>query len=69
MNICSKIESLYYNAALAITGVIKRSSKEKLNQELRFEYLSSRRWFRKPFLSFKVVVNKLPKIEIFMVTF
>ena len=43
MNICSKIESLYYNAALAITGVIKRSSKEKLNQELRFEYLSSRR--------------------------
>ena len=43
MNICYKIESLRYNAALAIAGTIKGSSKEKLYQEFDFEYLSSRR--------------------------
>ena len=43
MNICYKIESLRYNAALAIAGTIKGSSKEKLYLEFDFEYLSSRR--------------------------
>ena len=43
MNICNLIESLQYNAALAITVAIRGSSKEKLLQELGFEYLSSRR--------------------------
>ena len=46
-NIYNKIESLQYNAALAITGAIRGSSKEKLYQELGFEHLSSRRWLRK----------------------
>ena len=41
MNICNKIESFQYNAALAITGTIRGSSKEELYQELGFEYLSS----------------------------
>ena len=59
MNICNKIESLQYNAALAITGAIRGSSKEELFQELGFEYLSSRRWLRK-ILFYKIVVNKLP---------
>ena len=60
MNICNKIESLQYNAALAITGAIRGSSKEKLFQELGFEYLSSRRWLRKLCLFHKTVVNKSP---------
>ena len=60
MNICNKIESLQYNAALPITGAIRGSSKEKLFQELGFEYLSSRRWLRKLRLFYKIVVNKLP---------
>ena len=34
MNICNKFESLQYNAALAITGAIRGSSKKKLFQEL-----------------------------------
>ena len=42
MNICNKIESLQYNAALAITSAIRGSSKGKLYQELGFEYLSSK---------------------------
>ena len=60
MNIYDKIESLQYDAALAITGVIRGSSKENLYQELGFEYLSSRRLFRKLCLFYKIVVNKLP---------
>ena len=30
MNICNKIESLQFNTAIAITGAIRGSSKEKL---------------------------------------
>ena len=43
INICNKIESLQYSAAIAITEAIRGSSKEKMLQELGFEYLSSRR--------------------------
>ena len=43
MNICNKVESLQYNAALATTGEIRGSLKEKLYLELGFEYFSSRR--------------------------
>ena len=55
IKICNKIESLQYNAALAITGAIGDSSKEKLYQELGFEYLSSSRWLR------KLAVNMSPR--------
>ena len=58
MNICNKIESLQYNAALAITGATRGSSKRKLYQELGFEYLSSGRWLGKLCLFYKIVVNK-----------
>ena len=60
MNICNKIESLQYNAALAITGAIRGSLKEKLYQELGFDFLSSRRWLRKLCLFYKTVVSKSP---------
>ena len=40
----NKIKSLQYNAALAVAGAIRESSKEILHQILDFEYLSSRRW-------------------------
>ena len=42
-SISKKIESVQYNAALAITGAIKGSSREKLYQELGLEYLYRRR--------------------------
>ena len=38
-----KIESVQYNAALAITGAIRGTSKEKLYQELGLESLKDRR--------------------------
>ena len=42
-----KIESLQYNAALAITGTIRGTSKEKNDQELGLESLQQRRCYRK----------------------
>ena len=43
---CNKLESIQYNAALAITGAIRGTSKVKLHKELGLEFLKSRRWFR-----------------------
>ena len=40
----SKIESVQYNASLAITGAIRGTSPENLYQELGLESLKSRRW-------------------------
>ena len=39
----NKLESVQYNAALAITGAIRGSTREKLYQELGLESLKSRR--------------------------
>ena len=39
-----KIESVQYNAALAITGAIRGTSRDKLYKELGLESLQSRRW-------------------------
>ena len=42
-----RLESIQYNAALAITDAIRGSYREKLYQELGFESLQQRRWYRK----------------------
>ena len=42
-----KLESIQYDAALAITGAIRGTSSEKLYQELGLESLQQRRWYRK----------------------
>ena len=42
-----KLESIQYNAALALTGAIRGSSRKKLYQELGLESLQQRRWYRK----------------------
>ena len=56
-----KMESIQYNAALAITGAIRGSSREKLYQELGLESLQQRRWYRKLCYIFKLTKNKSPK--------
>ena len=48
LNLCNIIESCQYNA------------KEKLYQELGFEYLNSRRWLRKLCTFYRIVRNKSP---------
>ena len=45
------------NAALAITGAIRGTSREKMYQELDLESLQQRRWYGKLCLFFK-----MPKI-------
>ena len=45
-----KIESIQYNAALAVTGTIRGTSKDKLYKELGFEYLCSKRLLKRIYL-------------------
>ena len=54
----AKLELCQYNAALAMTGAIKRSSPEKLYQEFGIEHFCLRRWFTNIF--YKVIKNKSP---------
>ena len=55
-----KSESVQYNAALAITGAIRGTSKEKLYQELGLESLKDRRWLRRMAYLYKIISTKLP---------
>ena len=54
------LESINYNAAIAITGAIRGTSSEKLFQELGLEYLKSRRWVRKLCLFYKIFHKESP---------
>ena len=57
----AKMESIQYNACLAITGAIRGTSREKIYQELGLESLQLRHWYRKLCLFYKVFKNKHPK--------
>ena len=51
-SLSDKIESVHHKAMLAIIGVIREFSYEKLYQELGFESLRNRRWLRRmPYLN------------------
>ena len=52
-----KIKSIQYNAALAITGAIKGTSRKKLYKELGLETLKSRRWLKKLCCFYKIKNN------------
>ena len=53
-----KLESVQYNTCLALTGAIRGSSQEKIYQELGFESLQVRRWYKKLCLFYKVLKNE-----------
>ena len=57
----AKMESIQYNACLAITGAIRGTSREKAYQELGLESLQLCRWYRKLCLFYKVFKNEHPK--------
>ena len=61
---CNKIETCQYNEVLAITGVIRGSSKERLCQELGFDYLSLRRCLRKLCTFYMIVRKKIPWLSL-----
>ena len=59
-----KLESIQYNACLAITGAIRGTSTEKIYQELGLKSLKPGRWFRK-FCHFnKIIQRKTPLVFI-----
>ena len=57
---CEKLESVQYKVALAITGAIKGSSREDIYQELSFESLKSRRWYKRLSCMFNIMNDKVP---------
>ena len=61
MSFQQKLESIPYNACLAITGVIRDTSKEKLYQKLGLESLQLRRWYRKLGMFYKIFKSKSPQ--------
>ena len=56
-----KVESIQQNAALAITGPIRRTSKEKLFKEQDLESLQHRRWYRKLCYLYKILKDQSPE--------
>ena len=57
---CNKLESIQYNAGLAITGAIRGTSKTKLYKELGLEFLKSRRRFRQLCTFYKIRTYNIP---------
>ena len=55
-----KLDSVQYNAALAITGCIRGTSTSKLFEELGLESLLDRRWLRRLCVFYKIVNYKCP---------
>ena len=58
---CNMIERVQYNAAIAITGAIKGTSKLKIYKELGLESLRFRRWFRRLCFFYKLRSTQTPK--------
>ena len=59
-NQMEKLESIQYSAALAVTGAWKGTSRVKLYDELGWESLNLRRWYRRLVLFYKIVNNLTP---------
>ena len=55
------MESIQCNAALAMTGAIRGTSREKLYLELGLESLRKRRWYRKLCYFFKIFKGQSPE--------
>ena len=55
-----KLESVQYEAALAITGAIQSTSRNKTYEELGIESLKGRRWYRRLSCMFKIMKEETP---------
>ena len=65
---CEKLESVQYKAALAITGAIQGTSRDKIYQELGLESLKSRRWYKRLSCMFKIMKEEAPNYLINLVS-
>ena len=55
-----KLESVQYKAALAITGAIQSTSRNKTYEELGIESLKGRRCYRRLSCMFKIMKEETP---------
>ena len=58
---CNNLDELQYNAALAITGAIKGTSKLKIYEELGLESLKFRSWMRRLCIFYKIKTRGHPE--------
>ena len=56
-----KLESVQYNASLAITGCFRGTSRDKLYSELGLENLAERRFYRKLVTFYKIDNKRAPQ--------
>ena len=54
----NRIKSARYNTALPITETIRDTSNENLYQELVFETMKEKRWFRRLCFFYKILNNQ-----------
>ena len=64
-----KLESVQLQAAYAVSGSWKGTSTKKVYEELGWEWLSQRRWYRRMTLFFKIVNKISPKYLTDCITF
>ena len=60
MPLSRKLESTQYKAALAVSGAWKGTNNDRLLEELGWETLSNRRWYRRLCLFYKIINNQAP---------
>ena len=58
VSFCEKLESVLYKAALAVTGAIQGTSRNKIYEELRIKPLKARRWYKRLSCMFKIMKEK-----------
>ena len=56
-----KLESVQYNASLAITGCFRGTSRDKLYSELGLESLADRRFYRRLIAFYKILTKNFPQ--------
>ena len=59
-SLTKRLESIQYSAALAVVGAWKGTSYDKLLDELGWEYLYHRRWFRRLSIFYSIVNGNSP---------
>ena len=57
----NKLESLQYQAGLAVTGMWQGTSRDRVYEELGWESLHLRRWFRRLTVFYKIINNLTPQ--------
>lgn len=61
MPLSRKLESTQYQAALAVSGAWSGTNTDRLLEELGWESLSNRRWYRRLCLFYKIVNDQTPQ--------